>query len=274
MTDLVNRFEIQGHRGCRGLLPENTIPGFLKALEENVDTLELDVVISGDRKVVVSHDPFFDPAISAAPDGSIPADTNLYLMDYEEIRRFDVGSRGNPAFPGQIPAPAYKPLLSEVFESVKTHGIKKDVRYNIEIKSLETAYHISQPDPGAFSDLVAEVIKPVTPSLISIQSFDFNVLRIWKQRIADRQYPAVQLAVLIEPEDNNDITDNLQNLGFQPDIWSPHYSQVTPERVQMLHDKGIRLIPWTVNDRKMMETMKSLGCDGLITDYPDRAKDL
>ena len=135
-------FEIEGHRGARGLLPENTIPSFIKALEYGVKTIELDVVVSRDNKLVVSHEPWFSSVISLDPKGNpIPAEKqkehNIYNMNYSEIKKYDVGSLGNKDFPEQQKMKTYKPLLSEVFVEIGKY-VKKNklqpVRYNIEIK--------------------------------------------------------------------------------------------------------------------------------------------
>jgi glycerophosphoryl diester phosphodiesterase len=274
-------FEIQGHRGSRGLMPENTIQAFLKAIDEGVHTLEMDVVISKDKMVVVSHDPFFDPRISTDPSGNkITEKTtgNLYLMDYKDIRKYDVGKRGHPAFRGQKKMPAYKPLLRDVIAEAekyaKLRGVK-GLKYNIEIKSLEKEYNISQPEVNVFTDLVAAVIRNKVPAeRITIQSFDYNVLKHWYKQILSKRYPEVSLSLLLEPADDNDILTNLEKLGFSPDVWSPNFIQVNADRVNQLHGLGIRVIPWTVNNPSDMKKMKELGCDGLITDYPDRAKHL
>jgi len=266
-------FEIQGHRGCRGLMPENTLPAFQKALELAVNTLEMDVVISKDRKVIVSHEPYFHPDFSTNPEGvSVKSiqETNIFLMNYEEIRLYDIGKSGNSRFPEQAKLPAYKPLLSEVIMLLKeflSQNKDKKVGLNIELKSLPSEYGITQPEPSEFVDLVLKEL--VDLPYLSLQSFDFNVLKcLFDSRKADKKY---DISVLIEPEDNNEIEFNLEKLGFKPDIWSPNYSILTKDKVDHLHDKGLRVIPWTVNEVSEMEKMLNLGCDGIITDYPDRA---
>src|SRR5215510_6152780 len=122
-----NKFDIEGHRGCRGLMPENSIPAFLKALELGVDTLELDVVVSRDGQLVVSHEPFFSADFTLDPDGKrIPREKqteyNLFRMDYAEIKKYDVGSIGNPRFADQVKVKTYKPLLSEVFIETRKYA--------------------------------------------------------------------------------------------------------------------------------------------------------
>ncbi|KPM50183.1 glycerophosphodiester phosphodiesterase family protein [Jiulongibacter sediminis] len=274
-------FEIQGHRGSRGLMPENTIPAFIRAIDEGVQTLELDVVISKDKKVVVSHDPFFNPEISTGPDG-IPlteeTQNNLYQLTYKEIKQFDVGLRGNPNFPEQQKMAVHKPLLKKMIKKAEKYAKKKGVaplNYNIELKSLPEEYNKSQPEVDEFSDLVHDVIFQLIPSeRVTIQSFDFNVLRYWFSRIQAGEYEKPALSALIEPYDDNDIDLNLNKLGFKPDVWSPYFLHLNEEKVEKLHQLGIKVIPWTVNKIKDMKSVKAIGCDGLITDYPNRARNL
>ena len=281
MTAQTSHFEIQGHRGSRGLMPENTIEAFKRAIDEGVETLELDVVISKDRQVVVSHDPYFEPTISTSPSGvEITEATkgNLYLLDYSEIKKFDVGLRGNPNFPDQKKQKAKKPLLKNMIKSAERYAKSKGVpplKYNIEIKSLREEYRISQPEVSEFSDLVHDIIfKYLPPERVTIQSFDFNVLKHWYVKIHIGEYENVSLSALIEPYEDNDIQKTLDKLGFKPNIWSPYFLQLDSEKVKELHYLGIRVIPWTVNDIKDIMAVREVGCDGLITDYPDRAKNL
>ncbi|MFT6879525.1 MAG: glycerophosphoryl diester phosphodiesterase [Psychromonas sp.] len=279
MTAQSTHFEIQGHRGSRGLMPENTIEAFKKAIDEGVETLELDVVISKDKQVVVSHDPFFLPSISTSPIGEEITEAtrgNIYLLTYKEIKKFDVGLKGNPLFPDQKKLKAIKPLLKTMIKSAESYAKKKGVtplKYNIEIKSLPEEYRKSQPEVSEFSDLVHDVIFKYLPSeRVTIQSFDFTVLKHWYVKIHIGEYENVALSVLIEPSEDNDVQKNLDKLGFKPNIWSPSFLQLNKEKVEELHYLGIRVIPWTVNEITDMQAVKDMGCDGLITDYPDRAK--
>ena len=276
-------FDLQGHRGCRGLLPENTIPAFMKALDLGVTTLELDVVISKDQQVVVSHEPYFNSAFSIRPDGkavekSQEKSLNLYQMNYADIRRYDVGSNGNPAYPEQQKMKVYKPLLSEVIEQAEAYRQAKKLpafSYNIELKSEPSEYNKSQPEPTTFCDLVQTIIRkqlnsdPVSPDRIVIQSFDFAMLKHWKQQIDSGKYPKVRLAALVENMRSPE--KNIDELGFKPDIYSPHYRLLSADKITRLHEQGVIVIPWTVNQRDDMTRLKSWGVDGLITDYPDRA---
>jgi glycerophosphoryl diester phosphodiesterase len=262
-------------------MPENTIPAFLKALDLGVTTLELDVVVSKDRQVVVSHEPYFNAAFSIRPDGR-PIDKKdqkgliLYQMDYAEIKRYDVGSNGNSAYPQQQKLKTYKPLLSEVIEQVEAYRIAKKLpsfQYNIEVKSDPSEYNKSQPEPAIFCDLVETVIQGALPiERVVIQSFDFAVLKHWKQQIDAGKYPKLRLSALVEnlrsPE------KNIDELGFKPDVYSPYYRLLSQDKIKRLHELGIKVIPWTVNQPNDMKRLKDWGVDGLITDYPDRASGL
>ena len=278
MNALAQKYDIQGHRGCRGLMPENTIPAFLKALELGVTTLEMDVCISQDGQVVVSHEPYMNAEFSTNAAGKAVEKVdekklNLYQMPYTEIKSFDTGLRFNSKFPEQQKIATYKPLLSEVLVAAenycKTHGLKL-VSYNIEIKSEAKEYGISQPKTVAeFSDLVyAQIIKVVPAERVTLQSFDFNVLIHWKKQIEVNAYKKVTLSALTE---RKGIKKTIEELGFKPDIFSTYYIFLSKDKVAECHALGIKVIPWTVNDPDAIKKVKEMGTDGLISDYPNRA---
>ncbi len=266
------QFDIQGHRGCRGLMPENSIPAFLKAIDLGVSTLEMDVVISADGKVVVSHDPFISSQFCLDELGkdikkSEEKEINMYRLLYEDIKIFDCGSKVNGDFPDQTRMEVYKPLLSEVLETCENYcrdnGLKS-MQYNIEIKSTPSGDLIYHPKPDMFSELVFNVIQGrVPPDRICIQSFDIRILQFWKLK-----YPGFILSYLIS--DTNSISKNLNKLGFVPDIYSPNYKLINQKDIEELHKKSIKVIPWTINDISEMKRMIELGVDGIITDYPNR----
>lgn len=269
----VKDFDIEGHRGARGLVPENTIPSFLKALEFGVDTLELDVVVSKDNKIVVSHEPWFSHLISLDKnDKPIPEETekeyNLYKMKYSEIKKFDVGSLGNKNFPEQQKMKVYKPLLKDVFGEVQKYIRKnklKQVRYNIEIKSTPAGDDVYHPAAAVFARMIYdEVLANKMQKNVIIQSFDVRPL----QEL--RKLPVkLPLALLVMNKDG--IEKNLANLGFQPDAYSPHFSLVDEATVAYCRARRIKIVPWTVNEIADLERMKTFDLDGIITDYPNRA---
>ena len=269
------KIDIQGHRGARGMYPENSIPAFIYAIDQGVTTLELDVVISADGKVVVSHEPWMNHNICLTADGSeLTGDEksyNLFKMTYEEISRFDCGSKVNKSFPDQKKVFTQKPLLSEVIATAERYmkgntGFEFD--YNIEIKSSESGDGIFHPSPEEFSDIVYSLIDQYLPwERVVIQSFDFRVLQYW-----NKNYPEVRLAALIE--NPRSVETNLGALGFIPAIYSPYYLLLNKKVVDELHERNIKVIPWTVNDTAKMQELVKMGVDGLITDYPNRAKEI
>ncbi|MDZ7607546.1 MAG: glycerophosphodiester phosphodiesterase family protein [Cyclobacteriaceae bacterium] len=265
-------FDIQGHRGCRGLMPENSIPGFLKAIDLGVTTLELDVVISGDGKVVVSHDSYFSSTFCVNELG-LPLDKkdeqslNIYRMDYEDIRMFDCGIRGNKDFPEQQAVSTYKPLLTEMLLACEEYAKSKNLpqlHYNIELKSGLSGDNIHHPEPHLFTKLVYEATIATLPlDRFNFQSFDPRILQFCKAK-----YPEVKLALLV-PNAKAGL-NTLEELDFKPDIYSPHHKILSQEIVDEMHQKSIAVIPWTVNSANDMERVIGLGVDGLITDFPDR----
>lgn len=265
--------DIQGHRGCRGLMPENTIPAFIEALEIGVTTLEMDVVITKDQKVLVSHDPFLSHKICYNPQGEEITEEeeksyNLYEMTYEEIRACDCGSKEQVGFPEQQTMEVNKPLLTQVIDSVeyylRTHALPP-VHYNIETKSLPEGDNILHPEPATFVDLLVDVLeeKGVLNRTI-IQSFDVRTLQYAKET-----YPDIRLALLVANKDRPE--ENIEKLGFAPDIYSPYYLLVNEKLISYARQQNMQVIPWTINEPTEIKRILSLGVDGIITDYPDRA---
>ena len=267
------KFDVQGHRGCRGLKPENSLPAFLMALDSGVTTLEMDLAITKDKQIVVSHEPWMLAAICLPPSGKAitvkeEKKYNIFRMTYEEVKQWDCGSRGNERFPEQEKMNVYKPLLSEVIVAVENHiknFSKYEVDYNIEIKTSPESDDKFHPKPEEFSDLVYNLLDQYLPmERVIIQSFDFRVLKYWHTK-----YPDIRLAVLIE--NKKTVDQNIRELGFSPFIYSPDYNLLTKEVVKYCRELKIRVIPWTVNDPTEMKVLKGMGVHGFITDYPDRA---
>jgi len=261
----------QGHRGCRGLMPENTIPAMKKAMDLGVQTLELDVVISKDKKVVVSHDPYMAASITLKPDGSpVSADEekniNLYQLTYAEIKKYDVGSKKHAEFAEQQNFRAYKPLLSELIDSVEAYAKAKKLPlpiYNIEIKSMEKYDGQYHPEPKEFVKLVMDVcLKKKLGKRLTIQSFDVRPLQLIHQ-----QHPDIALSFLTA--NTKSLDENLAALGFKPLTYSPYYKTVSEATVKQCHEQGLRIVPWTVNTKPEIDQLVGLGVDGIITDYPN-----
>ena len=266
------QFDKQGHRGSRGLMPENTIPAMKKAIDLGVTTLEMDLVISRDHKVVVSHDVYFHQNITTTPEGKTLTATEaqsrwLYAMDYDSIRKYDVGMKPHPDYPRQEKVQVYKPLLSDLLDATEQYGKQKgrSLAYNIEIKSNPANDGKKHPPVEIFVDLAMEVIQAKgIASRTTIQSFDPRALQVMQ-----RKYPAITTSLLIEDDDKRTVEKQWEELGFVPKIYSPHHSLVTKELVEKCHSRNVKLVPWTVNKLEDMRRLKALGVDGIITDYPD-----
>lgn len=263
---------IEGHRGARGYVPENTIESFKKALDLGADTIELDVVISKDRKVVVSHEPWFSSVISTDPKGrKIEKDKekehNIFLMDYSEIKKYDVGSIGNAGYPEQKPLKVHKPLLSDVFKAIDKYTKEKNLpaaRWNIEIKSDPAGDGKFHPAIDEFVTLVLKDMKKAkVGARAKVQSFDVRPLQAIR-----KIDPSVRLALLVGNKDG--IEKSIERLGFIPESYSPHFSLLDESTVKFCREKGMKLIPWTVNEIADLEKMKQFSLDGIISDYPDR----
>jgi glycerophosphoryl diester phosphodiesterase len=272
----IPKFDLQGHRGARGLRPENTIPAFLIALDSGVTTIEMDVVITQDKRVILSHEPWIESDICLKPDSTPISKVeakklNIYTMTYDEVKQYDCGSKGNKRFPEQEKLKVSKPLLEDVIVAVETY-IKSysqyEVDYNIEIKSTKPGDKIFHPEPEEYSDIVYNLVNEYLPiDRVVIQSFDFRVLKYWHEK-----YPEVRLAALVE--NKKSVYRNLSELGFNPSIYSPMFSLLEKEDIAYLQKEKIRVIPWTVNEIEDMKKVRALGVDGFITDYPDRAASL
>lgn len=260
-------FNIQGHRGARGLYPENTIRGFIEALKMGANTIELDVVITSDSQVIVSHDWWIGNHICNNVTKN-KSKFNIYKMTYREVQQYDCGSKHHKRFPEQEKFHAYKPLLSEVFDSIEAFSVRANIvlpHYNIEIKSTKKGDNKHHPEPELFTSLVYQVIKEKNVAQRSyIQSFDVRILHTLKE--LNCFMPQALLSVNI-----GGAKSSLNKLKFAPTIYSPLYLLTSKSTVKKCHQLGIKVIPWTVNKRKKMKRMKAIGCDGVITDYPNIA---
>lgn len=265
-------FDKEGHRGSRGLMPENTIPAMLHAIDAGVTTLEMDAVITADKKVILSHEPFFNHDITTKADGSFIAEKdersyNIYKMHFVETQSFDVGMKPHPRFPKQLKMKAQKPLLSDVIDNVEKYAgsFGKKLFYNIETKSNSNTDNLYHPAPAEFVELIMSVVKAKgIQQRVIIQSFDFRTLQYLHQH-----YPAIKTTMLIEDYDKKTLEEQLKALGFIPTIYSPASVLVTDALIQKCHAQQIKVIPWTVNTKAEIEKLKAMGVDGIITDYPD-----
>ena len=267
--------DLQGHRGARGLLPENTIPAFLHALELGVTTLEMDTAINAQGHVVVSHEPWMSAKICSHKDGrQVSAEEEktlrIYAMSDRQVASFDCGSRGHPDYPRQRAIPVSKPLLDEVFRAVakrldisKRGGGSGEVLFNIEIKSLPEGDRVFHPEVKEFASALYKVVQENdVVEQTTIQSFDPRALEAMHE--ID---PYISTSLIVE--NSQGLKTNLDRLSFTPQIYSPYYKLLVRAEIDKAHAQGIKVIPWTINDKETMLEMLELGVDGLITDYPD-----
>lgn len=265
-------FYKEGHRGSRGFMPENTIPSMKKAIDDGANIIELDIQISQDKKVLVAHDPYINRQISLLPDGTELPESDarkyiLYQMPYDSIRKFDVGSKYHPDFPQQRKIKTHIPLFGELIDSVEQYVANKGlspVIYNIEIKANPREDGNYQPVPAELIGLVMDVVNSKKiDHRYYIQSFDIRQIQE-----VHKSFPQVPTGFLTSNKELS-LDDNLKNIGFVPQIYSPHYKLATKELVEKAHEKGMKFVPWTVNTVEEMQALKEMGVDGIITDYPN-----
>ena len=275
-------FDVQGHRGCRGLMPENTLAAFNFAMKLGVDTIELDTVVTRDGVVVISHDPYLNPERTRKDGEFISESILIKNLTFEELKGFDVGSIREPdKWPEQKQLDGERiPSLEEVLSLIKVHNNShaKQIKVNIEIKH----YPQRPEDTIDLTEHVRKVLEIVCEKgferLCTIQSFNWEALKISKEL-----QPSVETAALVSST-NLDKTVwtaglRLKNFGFDIgkmlatigcNIISPNYNLMSDGWVKSAHQSGMKIIPWTVNERDEMERLIGLGVDGIITDYPDR----
>jgi glycerophosphoryl diester phosphodiesterase len=259
--------ELQGHRGARGLAPENTLPGFERALAIGVDTLELDVGVTRDGVVVIHHDRRLNPDLARGPDGkwvTSPAPT-IFSLAYEELQRYDVGrirpgSEYARRFPHQKPIDGARiPRLRDLFELAKNSR----VGFNIETKLVPDAPEETlAPEPFARA-LIAEVRKAGVAARTTIQSFDWRSLRV-----VEREAPEIATAYLTSGKSSDPAA--VRDAGAR--IWSPDLRDLNEEKVAAARAAGLRIVAWTVNEPADIRRMLDLQVDGIISDYPDRVR--
>jgi len=266
-------FDKQGHRGCRGLMPENTIAGMLKAIDLGVTTLEMDIVFTKDKVAILSHEPFFNYEITTKPDSTFIEENeerkfNLYQLTFEETQQYDVGLKPHPRFANRPSIKETKPSLALLIDSVENYLSKNHlpkVDYNIETKTNPLTDNIYHPAPEEFVDRLVDIIKSKgIETRVIIQSFDFRTLQV-----LHKKYPTIKTAMLIEDYEKRTLETQLTSLGFLPSIYSPAHRLVDKALVDACHAKKIKIIPWTVNDAPTINQLKQLGVDGIISDYPN-----
>ena len=270
--DVQDYIDLQAHRGGAGLMPENTFSSMKNAMDLHVNTLEMDLQVSADGKVVVSHDNYFHSRYSIRPDGSLilkgEPKEYLYTMPYDSIAKYEVGLRPVENWPDQKKVSEHKPLASDLLdfteEYARENGLSRP-RYNIEIKSRTGKGEGKLwPDYKTFCDVCIPLLlsKNLGDRLV-VQSFDVRSLEY-----IHKNWPEVELSYLTDTEP--DIVEILANLTFKPRWWSPHYSVITRANVAYCHALGIKVVPWTVDDPQEISRMVQCGVDAIISNYPDR----
>lgn len=294
-------FDLQGHRGARGLMPENTLPAFVKALEIGVTTLELDTGITRDGVVVIAHDPVINPDLARLPDGKwleTPANKgpSLFSLTFDELQRYDVGrikpgTKYAERHPEQQAVDGTRfPKLSDLFALVRASGNQR-VRFNIETKLSPFERDVT-PGPDAFVSALLEVItRERMRSRVTIQSFDWRTLKIVQQRAPD--IPTVYLSAQQKFLDNINAGSregsawtaglNISEFGGSVarmvkaaggTIWSPYFGDIDLAKLEEARALGLKVVVWTVNQPKDIERMLDWKVDGIISDYPNRVREV
>lgn len=258
------KIDVQGHRGARAVLPENSLAAFEYAIELGVDTLEFDMGVTQDGVVVVIHDQKINPVICQYKNGD-PIEEELWVhqLSYEQIKQFDCGSKQNPRFKKQKTITGTEiPALEEVFEMVKNSTLEnaKTVLFNIETKS-DPSLPFAQPEPDVFVELVYETVKKFgLENRVTLQSFDHRTL------VSAAQYaPELQRSALFSeaPEDWLQAA-----IDADAHVISPHHQIINRKTVELLQEEGLAVIPWTANSKRQWARLIKLGVDGIISDDP------
>lgn len=286
-------FDLQGHRGARGLRPENTLPAFQQALALGVDTIETDIGVTADGVVVISHDPFLNPAITRDAAGQwlgAPRGPLIRSLTLAQVQTYDLG-RLQPDTPYAKSLPeqqavdgARMPTLAQLFDLAKARGATQ-VRFNIETKINPT-----QPDdtvgPEAMTQALLKVVREAgMTGRVTIQSFDWRTLKLVQK--LEPAIPTVCLTVQAPGSDNTKDGTwtaglKISEHGSAPKMakaagcatWSPNQGAVTEPLVKEAQSLGLKVVPWTVNDPAVMDRLIGWGVDGLISDHPDRLRDV
>src|SRR5271165_289895 len=244
---------VHGHRGARAIYPENTIPAFEYAIQQGADVLEMDLAVTKDNVLVISHDPHLNPEICTGPHPGIA----IHELTLAELKQYDCGALKNPHFPKQQPVPGtHVPTLDEVL-SLSRLGT---FQFNIETKSFPDRPELTPP-PQEFARLMLDRIRThKVESRVIMQSFDFRTLHAMKKLA-----PEIRLAALYEGSPRP-FVDIAKEAGAT--IISPYYELVTPEQVKASHAAGLQVVPWTANTAQIWQMLIDAGVDAIISDDP------
>ena len=247
------RILVHGHRGARAMRPENTIPAFEYAIGAGADVLELDLAVTLDNVLVVSHDPTLSKPICSGPkDHAV-----IHELTLAEVREYDCGAQRNPAFPKQTPVPGTRmPTLDEVF-ALAPHGT---FEFNVETKIFPDRPELT-PSPEAFARLLLDAIqRHKLERRVIVQSFDYRTLHAMRKLA-----PGIRLSALYE--DGHEDYVSIAREG-EATIVSPNFKTVTVEKVKAAHDAGLQVVPWTANRPEDWQKLVSAKVDAIITDDP------
>jgi glycerophosphoryl diester phosphodiesterase len=247
------RILVHGHRGARAIYPENTLPAFEYAIEQGADVLEMDVAVTKDNVLVISHDPHLNAEICKGP----KPNALIRELTLAEVRAYDCGALRNPRFPKQQPVPGTRiPTLDEVLEL----GPRGGFEFNIETKSFPDHPEFTPP-PAVFAKALLERIRRhKLEARVIVQSFDFRTLREMKKLA-----PEIRLSALYEGPPRS-FVEIAREAGAA--IVSPDFHLATPEQVAAAHAAGLQVVPWTANTPQDWEALTRAGVDAIITDDP------
>jgi glycerophosphoryl diester phosphodiesterase len=253
MAPAAPKILVHGHRGARAVRPENTLPGFEYAIAAGVDALELDMAVTRDNVVVVSHDPYLEPPVSSGPRSK----ATIHELTFDEVRQWDCGKLRNPAFPRQTLLPGTRmPALDEVF-ALAPRG---EFKFSIETKSFPDRPELAPP-PQEFVRLVLSLIrKHGLERRVLLQSFDFRTLHAMKELA-----PEIPRGTLWEDDDRDFVSIAH---AADADIVSPAYNLVAPEKVRAAHDAGLQVVSWTANTPADWDMLIAAQVDGIVSDDP------
>jgi glycerophosphoryl diester phosphodiesterase len=248
------RILVHGHRGARAMRPENTIPAFEYAIKAGVDVLEMDMAVTRDNIIVISHDPILEAPVCTGPRPRAV----IHELTLAEVRQWDCGAVQNPNFPKQVPVSGTKmPTLDEVLSLSKLGKFE----FNIETKSFADKPEYT-PSPEEFVRLfLAEVGKHHMEKRVMLQSFDFRTLVA-----CEKMAPRIRRVALTEADQRDFVT--IAGEGGHAQIISPNYELVTREKVEAAHRAGLQVVPWTVNKPADWDRMIEAGVDAIISDDP------
>lgn len=257
-------FPIQAHRGARAYYPENSLYAFAQCVKEGGRILELDVVISRDGQIVVSHEPWLNPSICGQNKQLLKRKIPLYQLSYEEIKTYDCGSFGHPKFPEQEKRAVYKPLLEEVLQWANRieQEIGEQLQLNIEIKTKKSWEKNGMPNYMILCDAVVALLQ-------KYQRIDKDMLQSFDPRALNYLYkktPTIALSYLVG--NGLAMREQLKKVAMVPSYYSPNARFINKKAVQKAQEKGMKVIPWTVNDTLVFQRLLSFGVDGVISDNP------